>query len=112
MQNKDEKLKKEVEKKFKKNQDRIFKKANSFFKNEILAKFPILKFNKTKNFDEIMKVRYFTLTFFEILEMKINSIIFELIKDTTELDLSFDLYLKTVKPYTDLIIQKIRREYK
>ncbi len=48
MENKE--LESQIESKFKENQYRIFKKANSFFKKKILTR----KRNKNKSFDEIV----------------------------------------------------------
>ena len=116
MENKE--LESQIESKFKENQDRIFKKANSFFKKKILTR----KRNKNKSFDEIMKTaafkpvrKYgsFSLNFQEILEIETNKIIDSIVfNDLIDYDTNVDWYLKTIKPYTDSIIQKIKREYK
>jgi hypothetical protein len=116
MENKE--LENQIEMRFKENQDRILKKANSFFKKKILTR----KRNKNKNFDEIMKTaafkpirKYgsFSLNFQEILEIEVNKIIGNIVfDDLIEYDLNIDWYLNTIKPYTDSIIQKIKREYK
>ena len=120
MENKE--LESQIESKFKENQDRIFKKANAFYKKKILTR----KRNKNKSFDEIMRTaafkpvqKYgsFSLNFYQILEIEINNIMGKLFLDSIVNPLKIgetdelEWYLKTRKHYTDLIILKIKKEY-
>ena len=115
-------IEKRIETKFKENQDRIFKKANAFYKKKILPR----KRNKNKSFGEIMrtlafkpvqKFGSFSLNFYQIFEIEINNIMGKLFLDSivnplkiNETD-ELEWYLRTRKHYTDLIILKIKKEY-
>lgn len=120
MENKE--LESQIERKFKENQDRIFKKALAFYKKKILTR----KRNKNKSFDEIMRTaafkpvkKYgsFSLNFYQIFEIEINNIMGKLFLDSIVNPLKIgetdelEWYLKTRKHYTDLIILKIKKEY-
>jgi hypothetical protein len=110
-------IEKRIETKFKENQDRIFKKALAFYKKKILTR----KRNKNKSFDEIMRTlafkpvqKYgsFSLNYYQIFEIEINKIIEKIVFDCLiDNNTELDWYFKTIKPYTDSIIQKIKKEY-
>ena len=115
-------IEKRIETKFKENQDRIFKKANAFYKKKILPR----KRNKNKSFGEIMrtlafkpvqKFGSFSLNFYQIFEIEINNIMGKLFLDSivnplkiNETD-ELEWYLRIRKHYADFIIQMIKKEY-
>ena len=110
-------LESQIESKCKENQDRIFKKALAFYKKKILTR----KRNKNKSFDEIMrtaafkpekKFGSFSLNFYQILEIEVNKIIEKIVfDDLIDNNTELNWYFKTIKPYADSIIQKIKKEY-